>query len=75
MYVNINETWNNKIIMNFNNGTMLPGKGRGNGNNTAVFNQHVRRMKSAVLKYVAAGQQKTHGVPPCYLYRFRQHIL
>ncbi len=64
MYVDIDETWNNKQIINFDHGLIFAGEKRGNGNNTAILNGYVRRLKSAVQKHTAACQQITHGVPP-----------
>ncbi|MPM85624.1 hypothetical protein SDC9_132705 [bioreactor metagenome] len=68
MYVDIDETWNNKQIINFDHGLILAGEKRGNGNNTAIRNGYVRRLKNTVQKYTAAGQQITHGIPPACTY-------
>jgi hypothetical protein len=60
MRVDIYETWNDQFVWNFNDGKALPGKRGRNGNNAALVNGHIQRLKSAIAENGAAGQQQTH---------------
>ncbi|MDY5613510.1 hypothetical protein [Dysosmobacter sp.] len=56
--MNIDETWDDQTIMQFNDGSVLP-RGR-NGNNTALINGKVHILKASVQKNGSAGQQQAH---------------
>ncbi len=60
MNVNINETWNQTAVMQFNDGKAFLWKGAGDGNNTAVGNSDIQILKASVQKNGPAGQQQIH---------------
>jgi hypothetical protein len=61
MNVNINETWNDKTMIDFNGGIAGSGKVGRNGNNTTVGNGDVRMFKCSVSKNRPTGQQQLHS--------------
>ncbi|WP_300024603.1 hypothetical protein [Oscillibacter sp.] len=70
MNMNINETWNKELIMQFNHGKPFPGKSGGNGNNTTLVDRYVGISKRAIQKNGSAGQQQTHiGSPSSFFIR------
>jgi hypothetical protein len=66
MNVNINETWNDETMMQFNDGSALSGKTGGNGNNTPFGNGNFQRLEAPAAKDGPAGQQQTHRRSPLY---------
>ena len=62
MNMNINETWNDQMIMQFNDGKPFREEGRRIVNNTAFGNGNIHILKSSVQKNGSAGQQQIHGV-------------
>lgn len=64
MHVNINETWNNKAMIQFNDGSAVPGKAGGNGNNTPLGNGNLQGVEAPAAKDGPAGQQQTHRRSP-----------
>ena len=70
MNMNINETWNDQTVMQFNDGKAFLGKGGGNGNNTALVNGEVHILKASVQKNGSAGQQQIHVISPSSSFSF-----
>lgn len=64
MNMHIDETWNNKAVIQFHDGGAVPGKAGGNGNNTPLGNGNFQGMESPVTKDGPAGQQQTHRRSP-----------
>ena len=62
MNVHINETWNNKTIVQFNDGKTFLRKGI--GNNTTLADRNVLILEAAVRENGAAGQQQAHTGSP-----------
>lgn len=60
MDVDINETRNQKAVMQFNDGKAFPWKGGGGGDNAAVGNSDIQILKAAIQKNSPAGQQHIH---------------
>ena len=67
MNVNINETWNDKTMIQFHDGRAVSGKTGGNGNNTPFGNGNFQGMESPAEKDGPAGQQQTHKHSPLQL--------
>ena len=64
MNVNINEAWNNQPVIQFNDGSAVPGKTVGNRNNTPFGNGNLHGLKAPAAKDGPAGQQQTHRRSP-----------
>ena len=64
MNMNINETWNKEMVMQFNDRKAVPGKGGGNRNNTALVDGDISGLERAVKENGSAGKQQTHGISP-----------
>ncbi len=67
MNVNIYETWNNEMVIQFNDGSAVPGKTGGNGNNTPFGNGNIQGLEAPAAKDGPAGQQQTHRRSPLHL--------
>ena len=48
MDMDINETWNNQLLMQFNDRKTFPGKGGGDRNNTAFGHSNIHRLECTV---------------------------
>ena len=57
MNMDINETWNNQMVVQFNDGKAFLGKGGGNGNKTALVNRNIQVLNGSNTKNGSAGQQ------------------
>jgi hypothetical protein len=64
MDMNINETWNDQAVIQFNNPCTALGKGGANGNNAAFGNGNVQGLKASPAEHGPAGQNHHIGVSP-----------
>ena len=60
MDMNINETWNDQLILQFNDGSTLLGNGGRNGNNAALVYENIGIYESIPGVDCSAFQQQTH---------------
>ena len=67
MNVNIYETWNNEMVIQFNDGSAVTGKAGGDGNNTAFGNGNIQGLEAPAAKDGPAGQQQTHRHSPLHV--------
>lgn len=64
MHVDINETWNNETMIQFKDGSAVPGKAGGNGNNTPLGNGNFQGLELPAAKDGPSGQHQTHRRSP-----------
>ena len=61
MDMDINETWNDQLIMQFNDGSTLLRNGGRNGNNTAFIHENIGVDETFTGIHGSALQQQTHS--------------